>query len=131
MKRQVYGLFASDEPLQIRYVGITTQDTRTRLRGHHLELKRRFPRKNHRKSDWIQSVLDRGAEVNIRLLSSHDDDDSMFKAEAAWMNFWAQYCDLLNLDRTGRRSGGSRKVVSVTVNNKGWDISKSTSLNGR
>lgn len=99
----VYSLTASDEPLQVRYVGATSYPLETRLRGHHNENLRRITRKDNRKSDWIRDVIARGAQVEIRPLSQHQSPDELREAERRWIAFWSRYCELLNLQRYPHR----------------------------
>jgi hypothetical protein len=88
----VYGLVASDEPLQIRYVGQTITPPETRLRG-------RFSKSGCRKfskcSQWIKEVQARGCVVRMRILGRYALAE-LNTAERQWIAFWARYCDLTN-----------------------------------
>lgn len=103
----VYGLFASDEPVSVRYIGHTTKTLPVRLRGHwsdvkHMHDNRRIGRRDHSKSLWMMQVQARGAEVLIRLLSLHGSVAEAKNAEFRWFLFWSNYLQLLNLDRSFR-----------------------------
>ncbi len=113
VKSTIYGLVASDEPTIIRYIGITVKPLAVRLRGHYNDDKRRVWRKDHRKSDWIRSVLNRDAEVQIISLAEHDNDDDLFRSEAELIAEHNRRGNLLNLSGIAtvfRRSGGKRKT---------------------
>jgi len=88
MKGVVYGLFASDEPLQIRYVGQTTRKLKERLRTHRL-------RGSWEIRKWTKLAAARGAAVNARVLGEYP-AHLLATAEQKWISFWSTYCDLLN-----------------------------------
>ncbi len=87
----IYGLIASDEPLQIRYVGKCEQSPFHRLRDH-LRLRTRNPAFR----DWVNQVRGRGAEVRMRVLGAYP-VESLAKMELKWIGFWYEYCQLLNV----------------------------------
>jgi len=86
----IYGLFASDEPLHIRYVGQTTHAPERRL-AEHLK-KFGLP---GRKRIWIDEVNARGAKVGIRVLGRYNISE-LYEAEGVWFAFWNCFCDLTN-----------------------------------
>ncbi len=89
-----YALAASDQPLQIRYVGSTTRTLRERLIAH-----LRDKASGKRRICFIRHVLMRGERVLIVPLSTHTEIFDMFMAESAWIKFWGKYCDLTNTPR--------------------------------
>lgn len=88
----VYGLFASDEPLQIRYVGQTIHPAITRLKSHIYGWKLNQPFKN-----WIKAVLNREAQIGLRVLGRYPVAE-LIKNERKWIDFWGNYCELFNQD---------------------------------
>lgn len=86
----VYGLVASDEPLQIRYVG-ETEDSKRRL-GQYLNPNTGISR---RLRSWIDDVIKRGARVEMVILGRYPVFE-LGSAEQKWIAFWDRYCDLLN-----------------------------------
>jgi len=86
----VYALVASDEPLQVRYVGKTTGWLNDRLLGHRSEPG------NPKKRAWIAELRARGATLMIRALSTHESEHDLAVAELKWFLFWGLYCDLVN-----------------------------------
>lgn len=98
----VYGLFDYAEPLQIRYVGQTQKDGKSRLVMHENEAKT----SQTRKSKWIREVKAAGGRIGMRLLGEYPLNELM-PAERKWITFWKGYCDLLN--RTHR--GSSNRPV--------------------
>ncbi len=63
----IYGLVASDEPLQIRYVGKTITAPILRLKSH---LNGKSAR-SKRLRNWHQEVRERGAETRLRILGEY------------------------------------------------------------
>jgi len=86
----VYGLVASDEPLQIRYVGKCEQSPFHRLIDH-----LRLRSTNRGFCDWVRQVKGRGAAVRMRILGSYPVKD-LARAERHWIVFWRDYCSLFN-----------------------------------
>lgn len=84
----VYGLFASDEPLNIRYVGQTTNGAENRLRSHLCRSGRRTIQ-----GRWFESVEARGAKIGMRILGEYP-SDQLNAAEIQWCRFWSFFCDL-------------------------------------
>ena len=85
-----YGLFASDEPLQIRYVGQTYLPPFMRLRAHLMP-----QNKNAKVREWAKAVQARGGRVGMRILGRYPIAE-LSSAERKWIVFWRQYCDLYN-----------------------------------
>jgi hypothetical protein len=88
----VYALFASDEPLQIRYIGATMYPQR-RIREHIGS----YCKSSKFVRDWIEEVRVRGAEVQVKVLGKYSVQE-LNSAEYKWIQFWKQYCYLLNCD---------------------------------
>lgn len=86
-----YALSASDEPLQIRYVGATARTLQARLMQH------RYAFCNAQKRAWMRDVEGRGARVIARQLSQHETRSDAKIAEKKWIVFWRTYCDVLNI----------------------------------
>lgn len=95
---KTYALCASDEPLQVRYVGVTKHSLEHR-RYHHL-----YSPTNSTMRDWFAELQRRGADVVIRELSRHDSAVEVSAAEKRWIGFWSQYCEVLNANRRGYKN---------------------------
>lgn len=86
---RVYALVASDEPLQVRYVGKVQMGPWDRLR-HHLK-----DPQTRKLAAWFDEVHTRGAEIRMRILGEYP-RELLEQAECSWFKFWRHYCDLLN-----------------------------------
>jgi len=86
----VYGLLASDEPLQIRYVGQTFVSPIERLRSHLSPSGRKY-----KHGIWFREVENRGAQIVMRLLGEYP-LNTLSSAERAWAVFWHEYCGLVS-----------------------------------
>jgi hypothetical protein len=85
----IYGLFSTDQPTQLRYIGQTLQAPVTRLAGHH-------GRPQSKKMvEWTKLVSESGHQIGMRILGTYP-KKVLNKAELKWIRFWDQYCDLLN-----------------------------------
>lgn len=87
-----YALLASDEPLHVRYVGLTNQPLIVRLASHLAGKQARYAAKQA----WFGEVTARGAKVVMRVLSRHETRAEAGQAENQWWDFWNEYCSLLN-----------------------------------
>jgi len=101
----VYGLYASNDPQTIRYVGQTQRTKEQRLKQH-LKVALRSDRisikdrKQSRVEGWIVSVTRQGHEVLIRVLDSHATWDV---SEVQWiMNLRDEGVPLMNVLDGGR-----------------------------
>lgn len=95
---KVYALCASDEPLQVRYVGVTKHSLEHR-RYHHL-----YSPTNSTMRDWFAELQCRSVEVIIRELSRHETAVEANEAEAKWISFWSEYCESKNECRHGYKN---------------------------
>jgi len=97
----IYGLYEVGKEDEIRYVG-KTLNTKDRLRCH---LKRN--RSNKEKDNWINSVIQNGGEIKIRILEECLDNWS--ERESYWINKYG----LENLTNilTGGQSGKYYKIT--------------------
>lgn len=87
----VYGLFASDEPLQIRYVGQTKYAPSFRLRQHFIPTNQI----HHNLKPWFTEVKERGAEIGMRIFGEYP-KEFLTVAEYRWISFWSACCYLFN-----------------------------------
>jgi len=92
----VYGLFASDEPLQIRYVGKTTRSPESRLWAHCSSYDSRRVRA------WVELVATRRAKVGLRVFGEYPLCELVY-AERKWISFWLSYCELNNTQQHPER----------------------------
>lgn len=95
----VYGLLDVAEPLQIRYVGQTKVHPQARLSQHVTHYSHGRSASLNR---WIKEVRYRGSNVVMRVLGEYP-FQVLNHAEVRWIHFFAQYCDLLNVDLLRRR----------------------------
>lgn len=108
----IYGLYASDAPLDCRYIGKTIQTLIRRLRKHLSDAK---SGKECYRDRWIRSVVERGAtivirEIEIHGLSSLDDLNPFLSSrEKTWIAFGRQQgWRLTNLTDGGEGIAGYR-----------------------
>lgn len=87
-KIKIYALYDSEEPLQVRYVGQTSNDLGHRRSGH---IQRPV---NAKMREWIKMVGRK--RIKIKELSEHETPEEALQAETKWIDFWSLYCDLLN-----------------------------------
>lgn len=102
----IYGLFASDEPLQIRYVGQTKYDAAFRLRQHFHSTSETY--KNLR--SWFDEVKARGAEIGMRVLGEYP-KEFLTMSEYKWIDFWSRFCPLLNRKHYCFSTSGARSAA--------------------
>lgn len=89
----IYGLFDKNEPLQIRYVGATTDNPINRLKGH----LNSNSTNNKRLKEWFNEVKVSGSEIGMRILGKYN-VNVLPATEQKWIQFWELYCDNLNSD---------------------------------
>ena len=94
----IYGLVDADDPAAIRYVGMTVQPLKERLRRH---IAGGASGETCSKAEWIRDVLAKGGNVRPVMLETKADE----AAEQRWISYLAE-CghDLLN-ERDGGLAG--------------------------
>jgi hypothetical protein len=106
-KGYIYALVASDEPLQIRYIGRTIKP-KSRWSGTKLTVTSK-----EYLFRWQLSVKVRGAKVEMVILGQYK-ISSLPRAEMLWIKFWSKYCEVLNQKRYGMGFITQDNLLSTT-----------------
>lgn len=125
-KAFIYGLYSTDNPEEIRYVGKTIRPLRERLHNHIYESK---TGKSH-KSNWIRLVNSKNLEIKIVIIDIVWKHDWEF-----WEIFWIAEYKRRGYKLTNTSPGGgintespnSRGVVVLDLNGKYKDVYESIS----
>jgi group I intron endonuclease len=93
----IYGIYDSEEPQLIRYVGKTKKKIQERLNQHIYLSKRKVKRPLYL---WIKKLLDDGKKPEVVLIEETDDKEWVEK-EIFWIRFYRKNEKLLNLSDGG------------------------------
>jgi hypothetical protein len=112
----VYGLFDRQEPLQLRYIGQTILMPYERLKQH----ARGNDPFNPRKTQWIKEIGRSRLGMRVQEVYPIAPLSQRKIAETKWINFWKNYCDLLNgVCNPNNPSGNLNKRYKIKDY---WDI---------
>ena len=104
MDNKVYTL---TDPLtnEIRYVGLTTNDIRTRLSAHVSAAKSNRVKTNKRLGDWIRSLIEVGEKPIIEFLDETELIEDIMQLESYWIQQFKTWgYDLFNIETEGHKS---------------------------
>lgn len=90
----IYGLFASDEPERIVYIGRTIHEPIVRLRSHLGRKKGKF---NRALARWIEATQANGSRVGMRIIEECP-LSSLSERERHWIQHLKPSTRLLNVD---------------------------------
>lgn len=102
-EKAIYSLYTLNDSTGIRYVGITKQPLKNRLQGHIVFCKQAFKHRNslHHRHCWIKSLLDKGEQPTINLISEYSTIEEALKAEIQTITLYRKIYKLVNTTNSG------------------------------
>jgi len=111
LRTKIYVLFDSRYSYRIRYIGLTIQSLKDRLKGHIGEAKNRKTICNCHRCNWIRLVLAEGGTVCIMLIDEYIGNGSV--EEIAWIKY-------------GKEEGWD--LTNISIGGQGGNLSQQTKL---
>jgi hypothetical protein len=99
----VYGLYSSESPEEIRYIGVSITPQR-RLRAHRLDVRSEIAFKNNpHKVRWLQQLATSGHTVGIKLIAEYYSEHEAYASEDEIIqSYRAKGHPLTNMAKGGR-----------------------------
>lgn len=98
--------------LEVRYIGITKNSLKTRLREH-INVSARHPNKSKLKAEWINQLKAEGLKPLIELIDTTDSYEELQKLEKYYINEYKKKTDLLNMTVGG--DSGDKAGIKIPV----------------
>lgn len=106
---------------EIRYIG-KSKNSMKRFKEHLSDISLRD---NHRKNNWIKSLMKRGKIPNVKIIQKIDRDNQLNQAEIYWIKYFKKHgYNLTNMTDggdggyTGGEGLGAKPVIAINIFNR-------------